>query len=47
MRQKVQDAINKRLESFKDLKSLLSLYKTELDTNNGYNGRQLLEMFQN
>lgn len=47
MRQKVQDAINTRLESFKDIKSLLSLYKTELDTNKGYNGRQLLEMFQN
>ena len=47
MKNKVQNAINKRLESFKDIKSLISLYKTELDTNKGYNGRQLLEMFQN
>ena len=47
MKDAIEQAINTRLEGFKDRKSLLSLYKTELDTNKGYNGRQLLEMFQN
>ncbi len=47
MKELVQNAISERLKGFRDYKSLLSQYKTELDTNKGYNGRQLLEMFQN
>lgn len=47
MRDKVVTAINKRLEDFRNIKSLKSLYKIESDTNKGYDGRQLLEMFQN
>ncbi|MDN3691763.1 DUF3883 domain-containing protein [Chryseobacterium tructae] len=47
MRNLVQTAIDERLKGLKNYKSLLSLNKTESDTNKGYNGRQILEMFQN
>ncbi|WP_312992887.1 sacsin N-terminal ATP-binding-like domain-containing protein [Chryseobacterium flavum] len=47
MRNIIQNAIDERLHDLKNYKSLLSLNKTESDTNKGYNGRQILEMFQN
>ncbi|MGH1517544.1 sacsin N-terminal ATP-binding-like domain-containing protein [Chryseobacterium sp. JK1] len=47
MRDIVQKAIDERLNDLRNFKSLLSLNKTESDTNKGYNGRQILEMFQN
>lgn len=47
MRNIVQEAIDERLNDLRNPKSLLSLNKTESDTNKGYNGRQILEMFQN
>ena len=47
MRENVQNAIDERLNDLRNPKSLLSLNKTESDTNKGYNGRQILEMFQN
>ena len=47
MRETVQKAIDERLNDLRNPKSLLSLNKMESDTNKGYNGRQILEMFQN
>lgn len=47
MKYQVLEAINNRLKDFSSIKSLKSLYKTESETNKGYDGRQLLEMFQN
>ena len=47
MKNQVITAIKERLNDFKSIKSLKSLYKIESDTNKGYDGRQLLEMFQN
>ncbi|MDB5014277.1 MAG: hypothetical protein JWQ25_2479, partial [Daejeonella sp.] len=43
----VEHIIEKRWESLKDPKELVSLYNIEKQTNQGYNGRQLLELFQN
>lgn len=43
----VESIINKRWEGLKDPKELISLYGIEKQTNQGYNGRQLLELFQN
>ncbi|WAC39432.1 sacsin N-terminal ATP-binding-like domain-containing protein [Pedobacter sp. SL55] len=43
----VEDIIEKRWTSLKDPKELISLYSIEKQTNQGYNGRQLLELFQN
>lgn len=47
IKSQVETAITERLKDFKNIKSLKSLYKIESDTNKGYDGRQLLEMFQN
>lgn len=47
IKQEVQSIINKRWEILKNPKELLSLYRLEKQTNKGYNGRQLLELFQN
>ncbi|MEI7676233.1 MAG: hypothetical protein WCJ03_05585 [Bacteroidales bacterium] len=43
----VENIIKRRWESLKDPKELISLYSIEKQTNQGYNGRQLLELFQN
>jgi hypothetical protein len=43
----VEKIIKKRWEGLKDSKELISLYSIEKQTNQGYNGRQLLELFQN
>ena len=47
MRDIVQNAIDVKLKELRNPKTLLSLNKIESDTNKGYNGRQILEMFQN
>jgi hypothetical protein len=43
----VENIIKKRWEGLKNPKELVSLYSLEKQTNQGYNGRQLLELFQN
>lgn len=43
----VEKIIEKRWAGLKDSKELMSLYGIEKQTNAGYNGRQLLELFQN
>lgn len=43
----VENIIAKRWEELKNPKNLVSLNSIEKQTNQGYNGRQLLELFQN
>lgn len=43
----VENIIKKRWDGLKNPKELVSLYNIEKQTNQGYNGRQLLELFQN
>ncbi|MCL7762662.1 DUF3883 domain-containing protein [Polaribacter sp. Z014] len=38
---------SKVLSNYKDPQLMFSAFKTESDTNKGYNGRQILELFQN
>ncbi|GFD75184.1 hypothetical protein KUL113_46040 [Tenacibaculum sp. KUL113] len=47
IKEEVQNIINKRWTELRNSKSLLSLHNIEKQTNQGYNGRQLLELFQN
>ncbi|MDQ3192221.1 MAG: DUF3883 domain-containing protein [Bacteroidota bacterium] len=47
IKSEVENIITKRWEGLKDPKELISLYSIEKQTNQGYNGRQLLELFQN
>ncbi|PKD17611.1 hypothetical protein APR41_05215 [Salegentibacter salinarum] len=43
----VKEILETRLNDLKNPKSLVSMYGIEKQTNQGYNGRQLLELFQN
>ena len=47
IKSQVEEVIKKRWHALKDPKELMSLYMIEKQTNQGYNGRQLLELFQN
>lgn len=47
IKEEVKDIIKKRWEGLKNQEDLISLYNIEKQTNQGYNGRQLLELFQN
>lgn len=47
IKSEVENIIKKRWQGLKDPKELISLYGIEKQTNQGYNGRQLLELFQN
>jgi len=43
----VENSIIKRWDGFKNPNELISWCNIEKQTNQGYNGRQLLELFQN
>jgi len=47
VKNQVEAIIRKRWEELRNPKNLLSLNSIEKQTNQGYNGRQLLELFQN
>jgi hypothetical protein len=47
IKSEVEKIIKKRWEGLKNSNELISLYNIEKQTNQGYNGRQLLELFQN
>ncbi|CAM1361283.1 conserved protein of unknown function [Tenacibaculum soleae] len=47
IKEQVENIIKKRWEELKNPKNLISLNSIEKQTNQGYNGRQLLELFQN
>lgn len=47
LKSEVENILDKRWKGLKDPKELISLYNIEKQTNQGYNGRQLLELFQN
>jgi hypothetical protein len=47
IRKQVEDIIEKRWKELRNPKNLVSLNSIEKQTNQGYNGRQLLELFQN
>lgn len=47
VREQVGDIIRNRWKGLKDPEELISQHSVEKQTNQGYNGRQLLELFQN
>ena len=47
IRNKVEEIVQTRWNDLKNPTNLLSVYEIEKQTNKGYNGRQLLELFQN
>ena len=47
IRKQVENIIEKRWQELRNPKNLVSLNSIEKQTNQGYNGRQLLELFQN
>ncbi|WP_158850573.1 sacsin N-terminal ATP-binding-like domain-containing protein [Algibacter sp. L1A34] len=47
IKEQVKDIIEKRWEELKNPKNLIGLNNIEKQTNQGYDGRQLLELFQN
>lgn len=47
IKKEVEKIIEKRWRGLKDPEELISQYNIEKQTNQGYNGRQLLELFQN
>ncbi|WP_298527871.1 DUF3883 domain-containing protein [uncultured Christiangramia sp.] len=47
IRNKVKEILETRWKDLKNPTNLLSVYEIEKQTNKGYNGRQLLELFQN
>lgn len=47
IKSEVENSIKKRWEGFKNPNELISWCNIEKQTNQGYNGRQLLELFQN
>lgn len=47
IKKQVEDIIEKRWKELRNPKNLVSLNSIEKQTNQGYNGRQLLELFQN
>lgn len=47
LKNKLINLRSKVLSNYKDPQLMFSAFKTESDTNKGYNGRQVLELFQN
>ncbi|WCC43292.1 hypothetical protein PJJ26_05565 [Tenacibaculum finnmarkense] len=47
IKEEVENIVKKRWEELRNPKNLISLNSIEKQTNQGYNGRQLLELFQN
>jgi len=47
IKSEVENSLKERWKGFKNYNDLISWYNIEKQTNQGYNGRQLLELFQN